>query len=283
SLSNVIKATHYIPLDDKKLIQVSHSDPISEKEAAGSYAEQSEDEAEAVPAEVTAALAAKEQIIRDAESYAESVVAEASEEAKRIRQEANEEVERWWRQRRTDDETAAANAREAGHQAGYRQGLEEAEAQIRSQYEQLLGEAQSIIESAVAMKHQLIQESEPFLIELSCSIAEKIITRQLSIEPEWSIELIKKVLMRRREQGIITLCVSAEHFQFVLDAREELMLAIDSQAELQIIPDPTVHDQGCVIRSSFGSIDARIDTQLNEIKKGLQQVALRSEGAYDDE
>jgi flagellar assembly protein FliH len=282
-LSNVIKATHYIPLDDKKLIQVSHSDPISEKEAAGSYAEQSEDEAEAVPAEVTAALAAKEQIIRDAESYAESVVAEASEEAKRIRQEANEEVERWWRQRRTDDETAAANAREAGHQAGYRQGLEEAEAQIRSQYEQLLGEAQSIIESAVAMKHQLIQESEPFLIELSCSIAEKIITRQLSIEPEWSIELIKKVLMRRREQGIITLCVSAEHFQFVLDAREELMLAIDSQAELQIIPDPTVHDQGCVIRSSFGSIDARIDTQLNEIKKGLQQVALRSEGAYDDE
>lgn len=282
-MSNVIKATHYIPLDDKKLIQVSHSDPISDKEAVSGVAEQSEDEAEAVPAEITAALAAKEQIIRDAESYAESVVAEASEEANRIRQEANDEVEKWWRQRRMDDETAAANAREAGHQAGYRQGLEEAEAQVRGQYEQLLGEAQAIIESAVSIKHQLIQESEPFLIELSCSIAEKIITRQLSIEPEWSIELIKKVLMRRREQGIITLCVSAEHFQFVLDAREELMLAIDSQAELQIIPDPTVHDHGCVIRSSFGSIDARIDTQLNEIKKGLQQVALRNEGAYDDE
>ncbi|TMV52030.1 flagellar assembly protein FliH [Paenibacillus mesophilus] len=282
-MSNVIKATHYIPIDDKKLIQVSHSDPNSDKEAVGGVAEQSEDESEAVPAEVTAALAAKEQIIRDAESYAESVVAEASEEAKRIRQDANEEVERWWRQRRMDDETAAANAREAGHQAGYRQGLDEAESHVRGQYEQLLGEAQAIIESAVAIKHQLIQESEPFLIELSCSIAEKIITRQLSVEPEWSIELIKKVLMRRREQGIITLCVSAEHFQFVLDAREELMLAIDSQAELQIIPDPTVHDHGCVIRSSFGSIDARIDTQLNEIKKGLQQVALRSEGAYDDE
>lgn len=70
---------------------------------------------------------------------------------------------------------------------------------------------------------------------------------------------------------------------FVQDARDELMLAVDSQAELQIIPDPNVRDRGCVIRSSFGSIDARIDTQLEEIKKSLQQVAIRSEGGADDE
>lgn len=57
-------------------------------------------------------------------------------------------------------------------------------------------------------------------------------------------------------------------------AREELSLAVDSQAELQILPDSTVKDQGCVIRSSFGSIDARIDTQLAEIKKELVRIAL---------
>jgi flagellar assembly protein FliH len=47
---------------------------------------------------------------------------------------------------------------------------------------------------------------------------------------------------------------------------------MDSQAELQIVPDITVMDFGCVIRSSFGSIDARVDTQLSEIKKALQQI-----------
>ncbi|MFB9754761.1 FliH/SctL family protein, partial [Paenibacillus hodogayensis] len=225
----------------------------------------------------------KEQIIQDAESYAESVVALANEDAARIRQEASDEINGWWDERRAEDARTADEAREAGRETGYRQGYEEATAEVHGQYEQLLAEARTIIESAVTLKHQLIQESEPFLIELSCSIAEKIVGRQLSLEPEWSVELIKKVLLRRREQGIITLCVSADHFQFVVDSREELMLAIDSQAELQIIPDPTVRDQGCVIRSSFGSIDARIDTQLNEIKKGLQQVAFRSEGAYADE
>ncbi|GAA3406661.1 FliH/SctL family protein [Paenibacillus hodogayensis] len=281
-MSNVIKATHYIPIDDKKLIQVAVAEIFSEQEPeAGEDAEAVQEES--IPAEVAAALAAKEQIIQDAESYAESVVALANEDAARIRQEASDEINGWWDERRAEDARTADEAREAGRETGYRQGYEEATAEVHGQYEQLLAEARTIIESAVTLKHQLIQESEPFLIELSCSIAEKIVGRQLSLEPEWSVELIKKVLLRRREQGIITLCVSADHFQFVVDSREELMLAIDSQAELQIIPDPTVRDQGCVIRSSFGSIDARIDTQLNEIKKGLQQVAFRSEGAYADE
>lgn len=282
-MSNVIKATHYIPIDDKKLIQVSLSVPVSEPDPS---VDAEIVEEELISAEEAAALEAKERIIRDAETYAESVVTAASEEAQRIRSEASAEIESWWQQRRSEDEQLIAECRESGHDEGYREGMETAEATMRKQYEFMLGEAQSIIESAVLTKHQLIQESEPFLIELSCSIAEKIIGKQLSLEPEWSVELIRKVLMRRREQGIITLCVSPEHFQFVLDAREELMLAIDSQAELQIIPDPTVRDQGCVVRSSFGSIDARIDTQLDEIKKGLQHVAhvaLSSEGADKNE
>jgi flagellar assembly protein FliH len=65
---------------------------------------------------------------------------------------------------------------------------------------------------------------------------------------------------------------------YIQDARDELVLHVDSQAELQIIPDSSVTDMGCVVRSSFGSIDARIDTQLQEIKHALRQIALRNEG-----
>ncbi|RKN86523.1 FliH/SctL family protein [Paenibacillus ginsengarvi] len=277
-MSNVIKAAFYVPLDDKKLIKVSANESVRDPEPSELAQSETAADEETVPAEVAAALVAKEQIIRDAEQYAESVVSQATEDANRLRSEANVEIEAWWSRRRAEDEQLSAQATAAGQELGYQQGYEEAERNVRGQYEQLLGEARSVIENAVLVKHQLIQESEPFLIELSCAIAEKIVGRQLSIEPEWTIDLVKNVLQRRREQGIITLCVSAQHFQFIVDAREELMLAIDSQAELQIIPDPTVHDHGCVIRSSFGSIDARIDTQLNEIKKGLQQIALQGGG-----
>jgi flagellar assembly protein FliH len=279
-LSNVIKATHYIPLDGKKLIQVAAASPIFPGADGGAGEEPN---AQAAAAELAAAIENRDRILRDAEAYAESVIAQASHEAERLRQAALSEIDDWWRIRRADDERLVAEAREQGREAGYREGFEQAEAEVRRQYEQMLQEARAIIESAVANKQQLIQESEPFLIELSCAIAEKIVGRQLSIEPEWTLDLIRNVLRRRKEQGVITLCVSPGQFQFVQDAREELMLAVDSQAEIQIIPDPSVRDHGCVVRSSFGSIDARIDTQLDEIKNQLRQVALGSMGVASDE
>lgn len=279
-MSNVIKATHYIPLDGKKLIQVAAASPIFPGADGGAGEEPN---AQAAAAELAAAIENRDRILRDAEAYAESVIAQASHEAERLRQAALSEIDDWWRIRRADDERLVAEAREQGREAGYREGFEQAEAEVRRQYEQMLQEARAIIESAVANKQQLIQESEPFLIELSCAIAEKIVGRQLSIEPEWTLDLIRNVLRRRKEQGVITLCVSPGQFQFVQDAREELMLAVDSQAEIQIIPDPSVRDHGCVVRSSFGSIDARIDTQLDEIKNQLRQVALGSMGVASDE
>lgn len=281
-MSNVIKAANYMPVTAKKLIHLPQTEAQVAEEAAAEIDVSFERE-ERVREAIQSAEAAKEQIIRDAEVYAESMLAQASEEAARLREEASSEIERWWLERRQQDEAAVSEASAKGYDEGIARGTAVGEAEARSRYEQLLGEAREIVEGAVAAKHRLIQESEPFLIELSCAIAEKIIGKQLTLEPQWSVELVRSMLARRREQGIITLCVSSEYFQLMLDAREELMLAIDSQAELQIIPDPTIRGHGCVIRSSFGSIDARIDTQLSEIKKGLQQVALRSEGGEDDE
>ena len=105
---------------------------------------------------------------------------------------------------------------------------------MRQEYSEMLAEARSILEQSYKLKQQIIQESEPFLIELSTSIAEKIIVRQLSLEPSWVIELIQKVLARRREKGIITLCVAPSQFAYIQDAREELITSIDSQANLKL-------------------------------------------------
>ena len=51
----------------------------------------------------------------------------------------------------------------------------------------------------------------------------------------------------------------------------------------KLLPDATVSDHGCVIRSPFLSVDARIDTQLKEIKDALQLIAKRNESALDHE
>lgn len=263
-MSNLIKSSRVISLDDLKRLEfIRKTTPQTHPHAAVHE-----------PDEQTRML--KEQILRDAEAEAEERIRQANERAAEALRSAEQQIEQWWEERRARDLETTEAARSAGFDQGYAEGRAHAEEEVRQEWSGKLAEAKALLENAYRMKEQIIQEAEPFLVELSTAIAAKIIGRELESSPELVIELIRKSLLRRREQGVVTLCVAPDQFAFVQAARDELELAVDSQAELQIVPDPTVTDHGCIIRTSLGSIDARIDTQLEEVKQALLQAAAES-------
>ncbi|MFM9277319.1 FliH/SctL family protein [Paenibacillus jiagnxiensis] len=273
-MSNVIKSFQYIPVETLKkleLAQVYQSTEAAHEEEETAYVEHLEPQIDRETEKL------REEILSDAKEFAEKQVRDAAEEAERLLQEAQEQINAWWQEKREQDEHLTEAVKAEGFQQGYEEGQRLAEAEWQARSDKMMEEAQEVLLHAYGVKEQLILEAEPFLVEISCGIAEKVIDRQLSIEPDYMLELIRKNLARKREQGTITLCVAPAHFAFVNAAREELSLVVDSQAELQIIPDGTVKDRGVVIRSAFGSVDARIDTQLAEIKKELLRVALDNE------
>lgn len=268
SLSNLIKSSSVIALDQLKQLYWMNKHVAAEQEATEEAIE------ETGPDEETISI--RDQIITDAQSFAEERIREAGEQCEQMIADTEARIDAWWLEKRLEDESFSQASREEGYKQGYAEGREQAEQSLQQQWESRLEEANAILKAAYEMREQIIQEAEPFLVELSVSISEKVIGRQLSEAPDMALELIRKALSRRREQGIIALCVSPGQLAFVQAAREELNLVIDSQAELQIIPDATVKDFGCVIRSAYGSIDARIDTQLSEIKRELVQIANQS-------
>lgn len=269
SLSRLFKSTDVISVEDMRRLEWYN------KYVAKPNPAEDENTEPAGPDEETVTL--RDQILSDAESFAKQRIQETGEQIEIMHADAKAQIEAWWEERRKQDTELLGQIRQDGYQLGYEEGASQAKQEVQEQWESMLIEARSILDSAYEMKEQIILEAEPFLVELSAAIAEKIINKELTVSPEWSLELIRKSLTRRREQGVITLCVSPQQLTFVQAAREELSLAIDSQAELQIVPDVTVKDYGCVIRSAFGSIDARIDTQLTEIKRELVGLAMHAE------
>lgn len=275
SLSNLIKVSQYVPLDVLKQLNVAKTYQTQEEL-------QTEEEVyEARPSgpsqEDVAAEEARKQMLADAKEFAEEQVRAASEEAEQMLADARAQIEAWWNERRQQDEDLIEAVKSEGYNQGFEEGKTEAQNTLRVEIEAMMSEASAVLQQAYTEKERIVQEAEPFLVDLSCAIAEKVIDKQLDLEPEYTIELVKKSLSRKREQGILTLCVAPSQFAFVQAVREELSLVIDSQAELQILPDPTVQDKGCVIRSSYGSVDARIDTQLVEIKKELLRITQQTE------
>jgi flagellar assembly protein FliH len=267
-LSNLIKSERVISLDDlKKLELIRKFEPVpqnnldSDPYGKGNFSIDVE----------TQSL--KERIIQDAEQTAELLLKQAREEAQEIRASARSESDAWWQSRRDDDARTSEEANLSGFEEGYQAGSSQADQAVRQQWEDTLAEAQAIVQQAYVAKERTISEAESFLVSLSCSIAEKIVARQIAESPETALKMFAQALARRKEQGVITLCVSPGQFAHVQTAKDELALSLDSQADLQIVPDPSIEDGGCVIRSSFGTIDARIDTQLTSIREELLRVA----------
>ncbi|OXM15983.1 FliH/SctL family protein [Paenibacillus herberti] len=280
-MSNLIKSSHVIPKQEHQRLERYYT-----RQGDGQPGElaKSTDLALRLDPELyqprvdQATEALQKQILADAQGVADDTIADAVRRSEELLEQADQEAEQWWHARRADDEHLIQEIRSSGYEAGFQLGRQEAEAELKQQWEQRIQESAGMLESAYGMREQIIQEAEPFLIELSCSVAEKLVGKQLTLDPNIATELIRSALSRRREHGVIVLCVAPSQLAAVQAARDELELSIDSQAELQILPDASVKDHGCVIRSAFGSIDARIDTQLAEIKKELVQLAQQRDG-----
>ncbi len=270
-MSNLIKSGRVVALEDLKTLElISRFTPNAQNSSAAGGESEGNRELD------VETQTWKDRILRDAEQAAQEILQQAREEAGAIRSAAESEIEAWWNARRAEDEAVVQNARQAGFEEGYKAGAEHAERELRLEWEDRLKEAEKLIQLAYTVKEKVIAEAESFVVGLSCSIAGKLVSAQLEQNPELALKLFSQALSRRQEQGVITLCVSPSQFEFVQAAKDELALSLDSQAELQIVPDPSVGKGGCIIRSSFGSVDARIDTQLSAVRDELLRVAAQA-------
>lgn len=227
------------------------------------------------------AVLKSEEIEREAKQRADAILKEARDEAGRIRAEAKAAIDAWWQEQRAEDEQYKESIRRQAYDEGYQQGYEKGMAKAEEEATEQLNDARRIVEEAYTAKEQIITEAEPFLVDLSVHIAEKVITQQLELKPEVIVNIVQRALEHCHEAGMITVLVKPEHFSLVQQAREELKQSLSGPIELQILPDHTLETDGCVIRSQHGRVDARIDVQLDQIQKALAEVAREGEGQVD--
>lgn len=272
SLSRIFKAASYSTADEKIILSIKAPPPIQTEETVQRLQENLD------PAIQTAEAEAKA-ILQDAEEMAQKILADASRQAEEIRSQVKVEMDQWWQEKEQEAAVMAEQVREQARQEGYLQGLEEGKAAARQEEEEHVQLARNVLAEAYTTKESIINQAEPFLVELSTEVAKKIIGDELSTSPEKIVEMIRKIVRRSRVHGQITICVNHRYYQFVEEHRSQFLALLDGQAELAIYPDYTVHDEGCVIRTPFGSVDARIDTQLSEIKQVLMDIARGSDSS----
>lgn len=177
---------------------------------------------------------------------------EAAQEAERLKEKATEE------------------GKQQGHAAGLRQGLDDAKRQMAEQVKQTADSCNAIIAAAEQDARRILQEAEPKIIELVLTISRKVIKDEVEERPAVVLELVRGALERVRDQNQIIIHVSPDDYEFILQSRRQLQTVVGAEQTLTLTADAVLAKGGCLIETSFGTVEAGIDTQLESIRRVLQ-------------
>ncbi len=195
----------------------------------------------------------------------EMMLADVEVEIEQRRNQAETELQEWRNKEEEQFHISLKRMEQEAYQNGYTTGMEEGQ----KQFEDKIAQASSILQQAYEEKEKLIKEAEPFVLSLTIEIAKKIMQQELSQNEEALIHMIRQTLLTIHDASFISIGVAPKDFDFVQKQRQQLVAVMDGQVEVKVFPDYSISDGGCRILTPYGSIDARIDVQLEEIKKAL--------------
>lgn len=168
-------------------------------------------------------------------------------------------------QERVSDELTREReeARKTGHEEGYQKGIEMA----RAEFAEKLAELDGCLSSLNENFDRSINGIEEMVIELTLASVTKLLGEKLSDE-EFVVSLVKSILDRAREQASVKLHVSKRDFETIDRYREQLADHFKGDS-LEIVPDSRVQLGGCLLQSAEGSLDGRLEIQLQLLKETI--------------
>ena len=189
-------------------------------------------------------------------------------------------------QQMRDDATRDADeirrrAHAEGHAAGRREGLTEAAQEIERQATELadqkaLEKLQTTFPALQAAAAALVLERDRWLthwetaaVRLGIAVAEKIVRREISLQPDIAVELVRETLELAAGSPRLQLKMHSGDIELLGQHAEETVSAASGCGEVEITADDSISRGGCVIETQHGTIDARLETQLERIMSEL--------------
>jgi flagellar assembly protein FliH len=163
---------------------------------------------------------------------------------------------------RAHDEKRAEDA----YQRGLRDGEAAAARKFTEHSNQVIGQLSRAIEQLALHRSKIHREAEPELVRLSLAIARRILRRELSVDPDALLGLIKAGLEKIESAEAHRVRVHPDH-------AEALKKQLEGAARpIAVAADPALAVGAVIFETSRGALDAGLETQLAEIERGFADI-----------
>jgi len=158
-------------------------------------------------------------------------------------------------------------AYEKGFAQGEKDGLELGTAKA----EKLSGNLENLLEEITQLRSKIGKQYEREIIALVFSIAKTIIQTQVNFSESLVKDTILTALELTAEKRDITIKINPDDFEYVEKIRPELFSKQPALKALVVTPDASIGMGGCMLETPSGDVDARIETQLDNMLQSLKE------------
>jgi flagellar assembly protein FliH len=155
---------------------------------------------------------------------------------------------------------------------------EQIQAAVAAAEEQLHAEVGSRLGSAVEMlrttSEKLAAEARSDALEVGFLIARRILETELTTSPEPLVALVRSTIRRLGEARKMVIKLSpadAEAVNAVLAARGPSAVTAVATAQIEVVAEPSLGRGDCLVEGEVGSVDGRIATRLEELRRALAE------------
>jgi flagellar assembly protein FliH len=206
-----------------------------------------------------AAAAMQEEAARTAHAAA----AMLAMEREHVLQEAQDEAARCLA--RAQEQAAALTT--AAYEQGFRQGEEAACQALTAQLSPVLSAFQQATTEIAHLRTTVLQQAEEDIITLAFQLARKIIQYEALEHREVLAATLTRALQHVVEQDQIVVRVHPDDWNDAMEIKATLGHTRGDSNMLTVQGDTSIGRGGCLIESSLGTIDARIEAQFEELEQ----------------
>lgn len=159
-----------------------------------------------------------------------------------------------------------------GFEEGKKEGLKFAEELAQKKIKDINSFIKNLTDAFKSHQEELVISSESEVLNLSLTIAEKIIKNKIEIDNSIVSNNIRETLKRVGKIDKIIIRINSEDYRDLKDKHKDFLKEFIDIREIEIIEDIGVEKGGCIVSSESGIFDSRIKTQLANIKREINNV-----------
>ena len=200
---------------------------------------------------------------------AQVIKTQAETEVAKIKAEAQAEAERIIAEAQAERDKIINESKKQGYDTGYEAGYQDGQKEA----DRLVERMHSILDNVMKRREEILSETEYQIVELVVLMARKVVKIISENQKTVIMNNVLQALKKVKGRGDVTIRVNLADAKLTTEHIQDFIDRVEAVKGITVVEDTTVEKGGCIVETDFGSIDARISSQLSELEQKILEIS----------